>query len=1172
MYANIKMKQFAVLFTFLLLLVSTVSSLGQSTYGSILGTVKDPNGLLAPNVQVKLTNTGTGAVRTAITDSDGNYTFSNIDVGIYDISFSAKGYQSSTVKGIDLTARETSRVDASMKLASANQTVLVIESVAGTNVINTDESGLAQTKVARELELLPVSISSRAMGTTSPLATLTTEPGVQTDPTGYLLISGTSPSLQSTTLDGIASMSVEYSGPSSELFPSFDSIEEIRVSETNNNAEYSGVADITTVSRAGTNKYHGGVYEYLENTVLNSGFPTAIAATKPVIIMNDFGATSGGPVQLPGYNGHDKTFFFLSYEGLRYINNVPTTLDVPSNEMRSGNLTNYLAGQGISTVYYPDGTPIDPTNVPINSISANILHYLFPAPNYGDPSSYANNFQYNSPERISNNQGDARFDHTISSKQNLFARFSYKNRQVTESPTLGCGLGFCQNAGGPLPGPYSAPEVDEGLTFAYNYIFSQGLLNEFRGGFNAHRGSINQNFSTTQLLSELGLTVPDPDTQWAEAPLIGITGFLFPGNGNPTRLRSQFVQVLDNLTWIKGKHNFKFGADFKRISDHDDNVNGNYRSGWYVFNGSSAVGTTIGDPYTEFLLGYPDSTTVSTVNKLDMNGVGYSQAYYAQDDWKVSSRLTINAGLRYELHPPLTDTGNNTGYFLPNYSTSTSEGTVNGAIVVPNTTALGYVPSGLANSIAPTPFLTASQAGIPQSLRYTYKYDFGPRIGFAWRPFGNDKSVIRGGWGRFFETPLGFSLVSGFGDEASFVPTYTQGYASDNITPLLSFSNPFNTAGLGDTTGLSDFYWAFPVHYIDPSVQQWNLTFERDLGHHIGARFTYVGSHGSNLETIINLNQVPANTAGYLGQYNGPPATGACLTFVNDGSTQDATTVAGHRPYPCWSWIMDVTNSAESNYNSGTIDISKRSGKGLNFDVSYVFTRHLSDDLGSTPNGGLGGVTGGAAGGSWQTDRFHPGLDYGNVNFDRRHRFLATYIYEFPFGKGERWLNNNSLLNGIVGNWKLSGVTVLQSGPFLTPSEASTDPGGTNVLNVVGLTRANIIPHTSLYASPRTVNQWLNPAAFGIPANNQGFFGNAGVGSVVGPGTQTWSMSLLKEITLTRSVKFGLGVEAANLFNHRNYAPPVMQVDAPNFGSITALQPTEGGGPRNLAIEAHINF
>lgn len=1120
----------------------------QSTFGAILGIVRDATGAIVQNAHVTLENTGTQATLVAEADESGNYAFRNVDVGSYKLTIAAPGFETESLPQIALAARETRRIDATLKPGAQSETVVVKEDA--DPVITTDVSNLAETKLGDELADLPVAIYSRSTGSTSPISTLTTESGVQTDDSGDLAVMGATPALLSVTIDGISSVGVEYSGPVNEMFPSFNSIEEIRVSESNNSAEFSGVADITTVSKAGTINYHGGLFENNENTVFNSN--DTFALTKPRIIMNDFGGTLGGPLRIPFLaSAADRTFFFTSYEGLRLPRETPILLSVPSAAMRSGNLANYLAGQGVSSIAQPDGTPIDPTQVTPGPVAAAVLKYLFPVPNYGSPDSYVNNYQFNFPSPISANQGDFRLDRTLSSRQSIFARFSYKNRQVLTAPSAACTYAYCAEAGSPLQGAYNTPEIDEGLTFAHNYIFNQSLLNEFRGGFNTQHTSETQSYSTTDLLTETGFApvVPQPDTQWSEAPQVLINGFMSTGAGNPGTQRGEIVQLLDNVTWTHREHTFKFGGDFKRLSDHDDNVYGNYRSGWYVFNGSSDVGQAIGDPYTAFLLGYPDYTEVSSTNDSTMDGLGYAYAVFAQDDWKVTSNLTLNLGLRYELHPPIRETHSNTATFMPDWTGTGSDGTttVNGAVVVPNALANKNASQAFRNGIAPTPILTATQAGIPESLRFTDHTDLGPRLGFAWRPLGNDRTVVRGGWGRFIETPLGFSLVAGWAVAASYVPTYNQDYESDGVTPLLSLAEPFNP----NAAGTGGFYYSFPIHYIDPVVQEWNLTFEQDVGQSIGLRLSYSGSHGQNLEAMEDLNQVPANTLGY-------------------------SNVAADRPYPDWSVIQSVENAAFSNYSSGTAELSRHSGKSVTFDLSYTFTRDLSNA------GGLAPTAFAVAGGSFLTDRFHPGLDYGNVIYDRRHRFLATYLYNLPFGNGQRWLSTGGTAKALAGGWQLAGVTVLQSGPFLTPFEQSVDPANTNILTTVGETRTDQLSNVPLYAAQRTTAQWLNPAAFpyqnlavnyGTP--NQigiGRFGNAPVGSVVGPGTANFSLSLMKEISLREQTGFRFSVEAANVFNHRNYEPPNMQADSAGFGSITALQTAEGAGPRSLELSGRFNF
>ena len=1119
---------------------SSIPAVAQSTFGSIIGTVKDQSGSVVPGATITLINQGSSARRTVTSSSSGTYEFLNLDAGSYKVSIVASGFKDVVFDNLTLQARDTQRIDANMPIGAESQTV---EVQAAGDVITTDTSALASTKTGHELVDLPVAVYSRSNGSTSPLLTLTTEPGVQVDDNNNLSIAGTTPALMSFTIDGISSVDVENSGPISELFPSFNSISEIRVSETNNNAEYSGVADVTTTSRAGTNDFHGGVFENLENTDLTAGNPFT---GKPKLIMNNYGGFVGGPVRIPHfYNGRDKTFFFGSYEGLQLPRETPLVESVPTLDMRNGNLWNYLNTQGGGTplpINNYDGTPIactgpDNCSVPVSPVSANAIKYLMPLPNAGSADSFQNNYAVNFPAPISSNQFDLRFDQTITSKQSIYGRYTFKNRAVVTAPTPNF-VGFCTACISPLFGGIQQPEQDRGLTVAYNYAFSGRLINEFRGGFNAIRSSANANVNSTQVLNQVGITgIPDIPTV-PSIPDIQIVGLQRTGGLNTTRQQSKVIQLLDNLTWVKGKNTFKFGGDIRRLTDHDENVFGNYRSGQYTFNSSSTVGATIGDPYTQFLLGYPDATVLSQVTNPAMNGLGYSYALFAQDDWKLTPYLTINAGFRYELHPPLKDTHYNTAAFLPDYN----QNGIHGAVAVPNAKGLAFTNPGFQASIAPTPILTAAQAGLPETLRYTDRTDFGPRIGFAWRPAHNDNTVIRGGWGRFIESPLGFSLVSGWAVHASFVPTYTQDYDPNTGMPLLSFPSPF-PSNL-DQPGTASFEYAFPIHYKDPTVQQWNLTFEHNLGHDIGMRMSYVGSHGQNLEEFNDLNQVQASTTPY-----------------------DPTTT----PYPIWGIIQSVVNQAISNYNSFSGVLEKRMSHGLQFQTSYVLTRDLSNEAGGSPTATVG------AGGNFATDRFHPSLDYGNVIFDRRHRVLSTFLYQFPFGRGATFLGNSSrLMDAAVGGWQLGGVAVFQSGAFLTPTQSSVDPANTNILNVVGVTRADVVPGVSARQTGGLTNSagpvFLNPGAFALPPVNAGRFGNASVGSIVGPGTDALSLSLIKSLKITERLQFQFGAQASNALNHRNFDVPNVSVDDPAFGTISGLQTAEGAGPRNVEITGRISF
>src|ERR1700678_665837 len=484
---------------------SGLPAMGQSTFGAIVGTVKDQSGSVVPGATVTLVNVGSSAKHTTTSSASGNYEFPNLDAGTYQVTVAASGFKDKVFDHLVLQARDTQRIDASLTVGSAAQT---IEVQAAGDVITTDTSSLATTKTTHELVDLPVAVYSRSNGSTSPLLTLTTEPGVQVDDNSNLVIAGTTPALMSFTIDGISSVDVENSGPIAELFPSFNSISEIRVSETNNNAEYSGVADVTTTSRAGTNDFHGGVFENLENTALTAGNPFT---GKPSLHMNNFGGFGGGPVRIPHlYNGRDKTFFFGSYEGLRLPRQFPLVESFPRLDMPAGHLYNYLSSvQGTSTptINNYDCTPIPctgPSNcsVPISPVAANIIKTLYPLPNSGSADSFQNNYSVNFPAPISSNQFDARIDQTITSKQSIYGRYTFKNRSVTTAPTVNC-AGFCDTSLSPLLGGIQQPEQDRGLTVAYNYTITPNLINEFRGGFNAIRDQLNANVNSSTLLNQV---------------------------------------------------------------------------------------------------------------------------------------------------------------------------------------------------------------------------------------------------------------------------------------------------------------------------------------------------------------------------------------------------------------------------------------------------------------------------------------------------------------------------------------------------------------------------------------------------------------------------------------------------------------------------------------------
>ncbi len=1096
---------------------------GQSTTGTILGTVKDPSGKAVATVNVQIINKGTDARRSTITNDGGDFRFADVDAGSYTMIVEAPGFQREEFAQFDLLARETRRLDAGLKIATQSQTVNV-EASAGP-AVQSDTSNIAETKTGRELVDLPVAIGTRANGSTSPISTLTTQPGVQTDNQGNISVTGLNPSQLSLSIDGISVVGprAAESGPIAELFPSFNAIEEIRVSEVINPAEYGGVADITTISKSGTNTYHGGAFENLQNSDMNAS--NTFTHTVPLLKMNDFGIFLGGALSIPKlYNGHDKTFFFASYEALRLPRQQIQVENVPSLAMRSGDLT-ALGGPVLSSSR-------------ISPLAAGILQYLYPLPNFGPVGATTNNYAAYFADPINSSQGDLRLDQNFTPRQQAFVHMTYKNRRLQRAP-------FASPPSSPsaLSGAFSQPEVDYAISAGYTFIISPTLVNELRGGAAGNHYATTFGIKASTIASELGLSgysAPPGD----DVPNVVLAGYQGTGGTASSLGANRTLQLLDTLTWTKGKHTLKFGADYRYLTGLYTNVFASRRLGRFNFNGSVSSQlltngvVTAYEPYEAFLLGIPDSDSIATVIQPDTHAYSPHYAGFAQDDWKISSRLTLNFGLRYEYHPMMLDHLNNTTNFLPNYTSTVNGQTVNGAVVIPTQSAFSILNPAFAESIYPTPILTAAQAGIPVSLRNSQKTDFAPRFGFAWKPFSSDRTVIRGGYGRFIEALMGSMVDDSWGVDTSDVANFTNSVVGGTPKYTFPFPYPSNLAQPGSQA----FYQAFDAkNYKDPYVHEWNLTVEQDLGKNIGLRVSYDGSHGSNLGVITNANEVQPNTIGF-------------------------TAASALAPFPLWDYIAYQKSIGVSNYEAFTAAVQKRFSGGLQFQVSYIFTKNLADNAGYDPlyfTGEAGGTI---------SNQFDPRLDYGNVSFSHRQRFLATFLYELPIGKG-KWLANNAngVLDRVIGGWELAGVVMAQTGPYLTIL-GGNDPSGTGFPELVGDGRADTVSGVSPYAG-QNLNQWINPAAFAIPANNIGRFGNSAVGAVTGPGTQAVSLSLFKSVAITERIRAQIGVSASNAFNHPNYdVPSNLTFGSAGFAQIGNLQSAEGAGPRSLQLSGRINF
>jgi hypothetical protein len=656
------------------------------------------------------------------------------------------------------------------------------------------------------------------------------------------------------------------------------------------------------------------------------------------------------------------------------------------------------------------------------------------------------------------------------------------------------------------------------------------LLNEVRGGFTERHQATLFGVTPGQIAGELGLTGLPAYPSGNAVPNFIVTGFQQTG-GNASRItREGTIQILDNLTWNVTGHAVKFGGDFRYMTGFTNNVYAAQRLGVYTFN-NSVTSSLIGNPYAAFLLGIPDKTQLNTVLQPDSDGVAHSFAFYVQDDWKATPRLTINYGLRWEYHPMFWDNLLNGSNFLLDSTSIAAGQRVNGAVVISNQEAFKILNPDFQTSIGNTPILTAKQAGIPESLRFSEKNDFAPRFGFAWRPTADGKTVIRGGGGRFIEGPLGALLGAAYAIHSANQAFYNQSIV--NGKPTLQFPYPF-PAQLAQY-GTQFFQQAGEIHYRDPKIDEWNLTVERDIGFGTAVRISYNGSHGRDLGRQANADQLPPNTVGYTA---GSPLL----------------------RYPAMGLVEIETNGGRSNYHGLTATVTKRLSKGLQFQTSYAFVRNLTNAQGYNPSA-FASEAGGLA-----TDINRPDIDYGNVAFSRRHRFLSTFLYNLPGPKG------NPVLGQVVGGWQLSGVLLFQSGPFMTVTVPGPDPAGNGWPLLWGNGRADLNPGVPLYATTQTAKQWLNPAAFAVPGTNIGRYATAPVGNLVGPGTKAISMSLLKSVRITESVRFQIGAQAANLINHVNYAPPNTTFNTAPFGTISNVQNAEGAGPRQIQITSRLTF
>jgi hypothetical protein len=1178
--------------------------LAQTTFGTILGTVTDPSGAAMPDVVVTVTNQDENISREVHSDAQGNYQAENLKSGLYTVTVRATGFREMTTKDIMVAARQTVRADVKLVMGTAAEQVTV---VANPELINTESQTISSSFDSNEVLNLPANY--RGAGSTSPYSLLAFLPGVTGDGGGNISVQGAGTNQAEYSMDGISTDDIRSAGPQREMFLSAESIAEMKVQGSGGGAEYGNPADITTTSKSGTNVFHGSAFEYFQNKALDATRMTVPQVVKPAKSANDFGGSFGGPLW------GKRTFFFGDYEAMRYRTQTAEQKNVPSQAFRNGDFSGQLGSQQTNCgakgnqpcvdpllrpvfpgeIFDPtttrvvvDQRPVDQnacgptapppcmttvsngfgfdpvTNAPISGQAnmiptgqfdpraAAILNF-YPLPNASGDFNYA----VNVPNPILSDQFDIRIDHTLNSKQSIFGRWSYKNIRLV-------------NPAGLLLPAQTNFEHDNQIVIAHNYMITPSLINELRGGISRRQSGGAFPLDGPAFMQKLGLN----SQQLGPFPPGGFPDFVFEPRSTidnivhtrPNSELSRNFQINENLTWIKGKHTMKFGFDLRKLHLITTWYSGSSAAddyGDFFFNGQYS-----GNNFADFLLGVPYYTYVTHTPPRNIDGSTTHYYGYAADTFKATQKLTLTVGLRISRIPPFYDPINLTNFdpTVPGTGRVIISSDPRSLAATQPLWAEAVNACNSPNNVNPkpgpapcTPFLTSQQAGWPKLLRNVYT-NFTPRLGFAYRPFSDNKTVIRGGAGVYDVTTLGAVFFSVAGIHDGFQGNFANTSVCDpNSPPNTCRPNPnfFRFPNVLDANptnvGTQSFFTANQRDKKDPYSIEWNLSVERVLRGNTSIRVSYIGSRANQLTWSPNLNQ---------------PLPG------------------GSKPFPAWSHVRSRSAGAISTYESMQTEVIHKYSHGLTLQSTWTWARNLSDTE-SWPGSGFDGeITGDAM------NQYNLRGDYGNVGGTRKHRWITTLVDELPVGKGRRFLGNaNGVVDGILGGWQLSTIFLAETGPFMTPFMQFNSSGnanfGFNRPDLAG--NPNNVRHTS--------TQWWNPNVFACPGGtagqdftpgtvvintNQcnviGRFGNAGVGSLVGPGTATWNLGLSKRFHVTERIAFKFESSFTNVLNHPNFDDPRQNLTEGGatglgtFGKVLATRLGDAGGNRVGQLALRIEF
>ncbi len=1096
----------------LLFVAVCVASLqAQTTEGSIVGTVTDPSGAVISGAIVTVTNMDTGIAVKATTDAGGAYVVTPLHIGRYSVAMEAPGFKRSVRSDITVNVQDRVRVDGALEVGAVSDTV---EVAAAAPLLETDTSYLGQVVDSQRIVDLPLNGRFFTRLAVLTAGTAPTPAGARDENTGGFSANGVRPYQNNFLLDGVDNNSLSEDLVSQQSFvigPPPDAIAEFKVQTNSMSAEFgrSGGAVLNVTIKSGTNNLHGTVYEFLRNSKLDAkNFFDSPTNPIPPFKMNQFGFSVGGPVLIPKiYNGKNRTFFFFDYQGTRIRTGQTFLASVPPDAWRHGDFSGYnQVFDPATTVVNADGTatrmPFAGNQIPQNRwnpIAAKLLG-MFPEPNVaGSVSSFgiANNFLSNPSEPNDTNQFDVRIDHQISASDSIFGRFSFSNN--TDNPP------------GPIPPPLDAASFSSGnfinqprnVVLSETHIFTPRTVNELRLGYSRNRSERLQFNANQNLSAQLGIPGIPFSTNNGGLPQFSVTGLNSFGSSEyqPTVESQEVYHIIDSLTLIRGRHTMKIGAELKprvNFSILQPPVpRGAFGfSGQFTADPNNVSNTGLGTG--DFLLGIVQNAQLSSFINDEFQQPG--MFYYFQDDFKVSKKLTLNLGLRYEYVTHPMEKYNAEANF--NIATNTLD-----------------IASGRADPLPPNFY---PQIGVnrhaSRSLVPNPKLDFGPRVGFAYNMFKN--TVLRGGYGVFYSSyeagPLSIPNPGNnppFFEQTNYLnPTFLQ------ANPIVgNLSQGFPADALLNPSLPSLF--SIDPNFRNPNVQHWQLSVQRELGWNAVWEIAYAGSKGTKLYEFRNVNQVAPSSD--------PNANFASLR---------------QRPYladlPYWC----ACNS--STYHSLQTKIEKRLSSGLSFLTAYTFGKSL-DEI-STASLGFHG-------GGYARNWNHPEWEKGPSDFNAKHRFVNSFSYALPFGKGKRFAGNmNGFGEALLGGWELQGIQSYSSGLPLTITASIAESN----TNGDAEERPNRVVGVPLYPSNQNPSLWYNPAAF--TATAFGTYGNSGRNIIYTAPQFSVDTSLFKDFAIKERARLQFRSEFFNMLNHPNFRANSLNnsFDSPGAGAYSAAQPS----------------